>query len=90
MRTTTAGCRSGQLLRDRFAVVEHIAASDVPVTIIYGDRDSVVPSVLSSRTADLAPSLVERVVIAGADHNDPVMFGPRVAEAVARLAREVG
>ena len=78
------------VLRDRFAVVEHIAASDVPVTIIYGDRDSVVPPVLSSRTADLAPSLVERVVIAGADHNDPVMFGPRVAEAVARLAREVG
>ena len=77
------------VLRDRFPVVEHIAASDVPVTIIYGDRDSVVPPVLSSRTADLAPSLVERVVIAGADHNDPVMFGPRVAEAVARLAREV-
>ena len=78
------------LLRDRFPVVEHLATSDVPVTVIYGDRDSVVPPVLSARVADHIPSLAERVVIAGADHNDPVMFGPRVAEAVARLAHVVG
>jgi len=77
------------LLRDRFPVVEHLAASDVPVTVIYGDRDSVVPPVLSARVADHARSLAERVVIGGADHNDPVMFGPRVADAVARLAHEV-
>ena len=75
--------------RDRFAVVEHIAASDVPVPIIYGDRDSVVPPALSARVADHAPSMAERVVITGADHNDPVMFGPRVADAVARLAHDV-
>ena len=77
------------LLRDRFPVVEHLATSDVPITVIYGDRDSVVPAVLSARVADQAPSLAERVVIAGADHNDPVMFGPRVADAVARLAHGV-
>ena len=77
------------LLRDRFPVVEHLAASDVPITIVYGDRDSVVPSGLSARVADHAPSLAERVVITGAGHNDPVMFGPRVADAVARLAHEV-
>ena len=77
------------LLRDRFPVVEPLATSDVPVTVIYGDRDSVVPSELSARVADRAPSLVERVVLAGADHNDPVMFGSRVAEAVARLAHSV-
>ena len=73
------------LLRDRFPVVEHLAASDVPVTVIYGDRDSVVPSALSARVADHAPTLVERVVLAAADHNDTVMFGPSVAAAVARL-----
>ena len=78
------------LLRDRFPVVEHLATSDVPVTVIYGDRDSVVPTVLSARVADRAPSLAERVVVPGADHNDPVMFGPTVADAVARLARAVG
>jgi pimeloyl-ACP methyl ester carboxylesterase len=78
------------LLRDRFPVLDHLAASEVPVTVVYGDRDSVVPTELSARVADAAPALAERVVIPGADHNDPVMFGPPVAEAVARLAGGVG
>lgn len=74
------------LLRDRFPVVEHLATSDVPVTVVYGDRDSVVPTALSARVADRAPSLSERLVLPGADHNDPVMVGPPVADAVARLS----
>ena len=77
------------LLRDRFPVVEHLATNHVPITVIYGDRDSVVPPLLSARVADKAPSLAERVVIEGADHNDPIMFGPQVADAVARLAQGV-
>jgi len=77
------------LLKDRFQVTELLADSEVPVTVIYGDRDSVVPSELSARVADEAPRLAERVVIRGADHNDEVMFGPRVADAVARLAKAV-
>jgi pimeloyl-ACP methyl ester carboxylesterase len=78
------------LLRDRFAVAEALADSDVPVTVIYGDSDAVVPTELSTRVADGVPNLFERVVFRGADHNDDVMFGPRVADAVARLADEVG
>lgn len=80
----------GTLLRDRFPVLEPLAGSDVPVTVVYGDRDSVVPTELSARVADGVPVLVERVVLEGADHNDPVMFGPRVADAVERLAHSVG
>ncbi len=78
------------ILRDRFPVADRLAVSDVPVTVIYGDRDSVVPTALSARVADQAPALAERVVITGADHNDAVMFGPRVADAVARLADQIG
>jgi pimeloyl-ACP methyl ester carboxylesterase len=74
------------LLKDEFRTTEHLSRSDVPVTVIYGDRDSVVPSALSARVADEVPHLAERVVLAGADHNDAVMFGARVADAVARLA----
>jgi fermentation-respiration switch protein FrsA (DUF1100 family) len=74
------------LLCDRFPVSEHLATSDVPVTVVYGDRDSVVPTELSARVADDAPTLAERLVLPGADHNDPVMFGPRVADVVAGLA----
>lgn len=77
------------LLRDRFPVVEHLSSSKVPTTVIYAEHDAVVPSSLSARVADAASVLVERMVIPGADHNDPVMFGPRVAEAVARLVQEV-
>jgi uncharacterized protein len=77
------------LLKDRFPVLEPLAATRKPVTVIYGDRDSVVPAELSARVADEAATLVERVVIRGADHNDEVMFGPRVADAVARLAAAV-
>jgi len=77
------------LLRDRFPATEHLATNHVPITVIYGDRDAVVPPLLSARVADQAPSLAERVVIEGADHNDPIMFGPRVADAVARLAQGV-
>ncbi len=78
------------LIRDRFPVVDHLADSEVPVTVIYGLRDSVIPSELSVRVADQAPSLAERVVFAKADHNDPVMFGSQVADAVERLSRSVG
>jgi len=78
-----------RLLTDRFEVVERIARSEVPLTVVYGDRDSVVPPELSARVADASPSLVERVVVAGADHNDEVMVGSRVADAVARLATAV-
>ena len=53
------------LLKDRFRVTEHLSNSEVPVTVIYGDRDSVVPTELSARVADETPTLVERVVIRG-------------------------
>jgi uncharacterized protein len=78
------------LLRDRFPVSDDLAGSEVPVTVVYADRDSIVPPALSARVADQAPALAERVVIAGAGHNDAVMFGPRVAETVVRLANTVG
>jgi uncharacterized protein len=77
------------LLRDRFPVVEHLSSSRVPVTVISADHDSVVPPALSAQVADEVGSLVRLTVIPDADHNDPVMFGPTVAEAVARFALEV-
>ena len=80
----------GLLLRERFPVVEHLSRSEVPVTVIYGDRDGVIPSEMSVDVAASVPVLVDEVKLSGADHNDEVMFGARVAEAVARLAETVG
>lgn len=77
------------LLRDRFPTIEHLRTSAVPTTVIYAEHDTVVPSSLSARVADAVPHLVERIVVPRADHNDPVMFGARVAEAVRRLCDSV-
>jgi pimeloyl-ACP methyl ester carboxylesterase len=76
------------LLRDRFPVAEPMAASDVPTVVVYGDRDSVVPARLSAEVARRTGNLADEVVLHG-DHNDPVMFGPRIADAVARLGDEL-
>jgi hypothetical protein len=74
------------LLTDRFPVLENVRRTDVPVVVVYGDRDSVVPPRLSAEVAAAAPRLVDEVVLAGVDHNDPVMFGDPVVEAVVTAA----
>jgi hypothetical protein len=77
------------LLRDRFPVEPLMARSDVPTVVIAGSRDGIVPPALSARVAGSAGALVDSLVLEGADHNDPVMFGPAVADAVAQLADAV-
>ncbi|MDO5629607.1 MAG: alpha/beta hydrolase [Mobilicoccus sp.] len=81
------------LLVHRYETHERIAGVEVPVTVVRGEADSVVPSELSAQVAAAAPHLVEEIVLPGVDHNDPVMFGPLVADAVvdaAEAAREQG
>jgi hypothetical protein len=74
------------LLTDRFAVLENVRSTQVPVVVVYGDRDSVVPPRFSAAVARAAPGLVDEVVLEGVDHNDPVMFGDPVVEAVVSAA----
>lgn len=74
------------LLRDRFPVVEHLRDSTVPVTVVHGSSDEVVPSRLSAEVAASAGNLHEEVVLDGVGHNDAAMFGPPVVEALTRLA----
>ncbi len=78
------------LLRDRYPVLEHVAVTQVPVTVVHGDRDEVVPPAQTEAVARAAPQLVEHLVLPEAGHNDPVMFGPEVADAVSRLADHTG
>lgn len=77
------------ILRDRFPVTEHVRATPVPITVIRAEEDSVVPVELSAQVAAAAPNLIEEHIIKDADHNDPVMFGPEIAAAVARAADAV-
>ncbi|WP_068164246.1 alpha/beta hydrolase [Rhodococcus phenolicus] len=77
------------LVRDRFPVAATVARLEVPVTVVHGTADTIVPSAQSERVADAAPHLVERVVLPGTGHNDPPMFGQPVVDALVRLAEAV-
>ncbi|MDO5493249.1 MAG: alpha/beta hydrolase [Nesterenkonia sp.] len=76
----------GTLLRDRFPVTEHVEDSSVPVSVLHGDADRVVPSELSAEVAEDTGELYEEILLEGVDHNDPEMFGAPVAEALEDLA----
>lgn len=76
----------GLLLRDRYPVLDLVRELDVPVSVVRGGADRVVPTSLSRTVAEAAPHLVEELVLDGAGHNDARMFGPELVEAVARLA----
>ncbi|MDN6350470.1 MAG: alpha/beta hydrolase [Yaniella sp.] len=79
----------GILLRDRFSVTEHVSRTQVPISVLRARHDTVVPAELSAHVAAAAPNLVEEHVLDDADHNDPVMFGPEIADVVVRIADEV-
>lgn len=74
------------VLVDRFALLDDLAGLDVPTTVIYGTADDIVPAKLSVQVAGAAPRLQEELRLPGVGHNDAIMFGPVVADAVVRLA----
>ncbi|MGH9009500.1 MAG: alpha/beta hydrolase [Acidimicrobiia bacterium] len=78
------------LLRDRYPVRERIAGIDVPTTVVFGPRDSIVPPGQSQQVADAAANLFETVPVQGADHNDPALaHGSELIAAVERLAEHL-
>lgn len=78
------------LLRDRYPLVEHLAAVTAPVTVVLGTRDSVVPPGQSRAVARAAPSLADLVEVPGADHNDAeLVAGDPVVLAVVALADRI-
>ena len=78
------------LLRDRYPVAEQIAQVRVPVTVLYGDQDSIVPPDQSRAVAEQAPELQRLVGIADADHNDAALLdGDTLLDAVVALADAV-
>lgn len=80
---------TGALLRDRFPLVEDLAGSEVPVTVVRGTHDDVVPTRQSEQVARSSEHLVEEVVLEGVGHNDAEMFGAPLVAATVRLADEV-
>jgi uncharacterized protein len=78
------------LLRDRYPLTEQLATVDVPVVVVYGTADTVVPAQQSRTVATAARTLHESVEIPGADHNDrSLLDGSRLVTTVVALADRV-
>ena len=76
-----------RLLKDRFPVAEHVRRVAVPVTVVYGARDGIVPPEQSRAVAGSAVPAARVIAVEGADHNDPALVhGPAVVEAVTAAA----
>jgi fermentation-respiration switch protein FrsA (DUF1100 family) len=80
----------GTMLRDDYPLAEQLAGVQVPVTIVYGTQDTIVPPDQSRAVAEAAPHLWRVVQIARADHNDPALLdGRRLINAVVDMADQV-
>jgi fermentation-respiration switch protein FrsA (DUF1100 family) len=73
------------LLLDTFPVLEHMSRIRAPVTVVYGDSDSIVPPEQSRAVAAAAGG--RAVEVQGANHNDLVLLdGPELIDAIIELA----
>ena len=81
----------GLLLRDRFATIDKISRIQVPLLVIAGDRDRIVPLDYSRRVYDAATAPKRMVVVPGADHNDQELLdGDEMIRAIVRFLEPLG
>ena len=78
------------LLRDRFASSDQIARIHVPLLVIAGERDRIIPIEHSRRLYRAANEPKTLVVVPGADHNDyELLAGEEMVRTIAAFLREV-
>lgn len=78
----------GLLLRERFPIADHLQAAGVPLLVVAGGSDSIVPTDLSRRVASQADG--HYVELEGVDHNDRALLdGGEYLDAVDRFVRDV-
>lgn len=80
----------GRLLRDEFDTLSRMSAIPSPVTVLFGSADEIIPPAQSREVAEAATNLHDMIELPGVGHNDPVWFGPFLAEQVAALADSTG
>jgi uncharacterized protein len=75
----------GALLRDRYPVRDMVGSITVPITVVAGEADEIVPPGQSRAVAIRAAA--RYLEVPGAGHNDPgLSYGPVVVDAVLRTA----
>lgn len=65
----------GRLLRTRYDVVDKVRRIRVPLLVIHGDRDEVIPYAQGRQVFEAAPGPKEFYAIPGAHHNDTYLVG---------------
>lgn len=76
----------GRLLIDRYPSIDRIGSLSVPVMVIAGDRDDIVPESLSRKLYDAAREPKRFLLVPGTGHNDPdLVDGDRMLEEVGRF-----
>jgi uncharacterized protein len=79
------------LLKDRFPVADYVARIAVPITVVYGTEDSIVPPEESRRSVAAARAPTRLIAVEGADHNDPALLnGDVLIQAVVDYASGSG
>jgi fermentation-respiration switch protein FrsA (DUF1100 family) len=79
-----------RMLWDELPVRDTVAGLAVPVTVIYGERDGLIPPE-QSRAVAAAATAATTVMVPGAGHNDAALVhGPLVIDAVVRAADGCG
>jgi fermentation-respiration switch protein FrsA (DUF1100 family) len=74
------------LLRDRFATIDKIGGIRVPLLVIAGERDRIVPIENSRRLYEAAAAPKALLVIPDADHNDhELLAGDNMIRAILHL-----
>jgi uncharacterized protein len=66
-----------RLLLDRYPSIDRIASVRAPLLVIAGDRDDIVPAMLSKRLYDAAAEPKRYVLVPGVGHNDPELLDGR-------------
>ncbi|MGH3442522.1 MAG: alpha/beta hydrolase, partial [Nitriliruptorales bacterium] len=78
------------LLRDRYPAVDQVASLEVPVLVVAGERDTIVPLAHSRRLFEAAPEPKRFVSVPDAGHNDPVLLdGTDLLDAVTGFLRDL-
>ena len=75
------------LLRDRFPVVQHIEGLDVPVVVVWGTRDTIVPPEQSRAVAEAAGATT--VEVEGGHNDIALLEGQELIDAVVGLVGRV-
>jgi fermentation-respiration switch protein FrsA (DUF1100 family) len=79
------------LLLDRYPSIERIASVSVPMLVIAGDHDDIVPESLSRRLYDAAGEPKRYVVVPAAGHNDTELLdGPLMLAEIASFLSATG